>query len=113
MNIIREIAGRPWLKRAVRFTRIDSNNMEPDFRKGDFLMAVPASDYEIEGIYILADGGVFRVQKCGKRGHLWLLNDNPLYSRTPYEVSRSWFIDNVVAYVVAYVKVLDHRFLEG
>lgn len=104
---IREIA-RPWERRGIRVTPVISDTMEPTIMNGDFVLAVPSKG-EGEGIYIFSDGSIYRVSGSRRQGPMILTSDNKRYSQ--HEVTREWLDENIVAYVVAYTRVLDGRFL--
>lgn len=99
----------------LRLEIVPSDAMEPTLRsQWDHVLVRPCTRYEGEGIYLLQD--VFGGRKLtrassvlGGPGHILLHVDNKHYGE--HLVPREAFEDNVLAIVVADVKVRDARLL--
>ncbi|WP_425106509.1 hypothetical protein [Ancylobacter sp.] len=99
----------------LRLEIVPSDTMEPTLRsQWDHVLVRPCTRYEGEGIYLLQD--VFGGRKLarassvlGGPGHILLHVDNNHYGE--HLVPREAFEDNVLAIVVADVKVRDARLL--
>ncbi len=100
----------------LRVVQVVGDGMAPTLRPHfDFALCKPVDRYQGEGIYLLADclGGqdFFRVDGVLDAGEprVRLMRDNPLYPMKI--VAKAQFEEAVLAFVVADIKVRDHRFL--
>jgi hypothetical protein len=99
----------------LRLEMVPSDAMEPTLRsQWDHVLVRTSTSYEGEGIYLLQDlfGGrkLARASSVlGGPGHILLHVDNKHYGE--HLVPREAFEDNVLAIVVADVKVRDARLL--
>jgi hypothetical protein len=83
--------------RGFRPVLIRGDATTPTFRSGDYAIVAPCAGYDGEGVYLLQDGGLFRVQPEGD-GFV-LVPENTRYMRQ--SVSAAWFPDNVAGRVIA------------
>jgi hypothetical protein len=88
------------------------DGMSPALRSNwDYVLLKPTSEYCGEGIYLMHDGYgpvLYRIQSFGV-GKLLMKLDNPAYD-THRIMTKCEFEANVLAYVVADIKVRDERF---
>ena len=104
------------LSSQLRLEMVPSDTMEPTLRsRWDHVLVRPCTVYEGEGIYLVSDDfGSWKITRAsstlgGKRGHILLYVDNKRYSERL--VTREHFDDNVLAVVVADIKIRDQKLL--
>ncbi|WAC29249.1 hypothetical protein [Ancylobacter sp. SL191] len=101
----------------LRLERVPSDTMEPTLRGGwDYVLVRPCTKYEGEGIYLVGNPfGSWDLRRAsnvlGGREQIRLTVDNKHYGDRL--VSADWFDENVLALVVADVKIRDQRLLEA
>lgn len=88
------------------------DGMAPALRSNwDYVLLKPTTEYCGEGIYLIHNGfgpDLYRIQSWGK-GMLLMKHDNPVYTHH-HVLTKEQFEQNVLAYVVADIKVRDERF---
>jgi hypothetical protein len=100
------------MSKQFRVHPVIGDGMAPALRSNwDYVLLKPTSEYCGEGIYLLHDGYgpvLYRIQSFGGSKLLMKL-DNPAYD-THRIMTKCEFEANVLAYVVADIKVRDERF---
>ncbi|WP_042777791.1 hypothetical protein [Sinorhizobium fredii] len=100
----------------LRVHLVDGDGMEPTLlNKRDYVLLAPVSQFVGDGVYGIVDRfgvvDLFRVQCIfDGKGSVMLFRDNKRY-QTKHVLSVQEFEEVVVGYVVADIKVKDHRFL--
>ncbi|SRR5260221_8312434 len=92
----------------VRFLPVISDNMQPTFRRGDFVAVAPINDYRGEGIYVfelLGRPNIYRAATDPMRPGFIVWSDNPAYARHHFTVEQ--FADAVIGQAFAICKVID------
>ncbi|WP_037461320.1 hypothetical protein [Sinorhizobium fredii] len=100
----------------LRVHLVDGDGMEPTLmNKRDYVLLAPVSQFVGDGVYAIVDAlgviDLFRVQCIfDGKGSVMLFRDNKRY-QTKHVLSVQEFEEVVAGYVVADIKVKDHRFL--
>lgn len=82
------------------------DQMAPTVQRGNWITATLDGYDGSEGLFVILDGGLVRIQRCPERGFVWVLSDNKKYG--DYKVPRAWTRTNVIGKVIGVTKVLDH-----
>lgn len=92
----------------LRLEQVRGDNMEPTLRANrDLALCLPVHTYTGSGIYLLGNEFGWNIYRCENilSGEIRLSSDNKIYP--PQSVPLDYFNENVVAKVVADVKVRD------
>lgn len=105
-----EIPGEFTSSPKLRTLAVSGDTMEPTLRRGDFVMVVPETRYRYEGLYVVEDNGfptIYRVQPWSGRNELRMAMDHTALRDKPQIVTKDWFEEHILGFVVAHIQVTD------
>ena len=92
----------------ARLVPVDSDTMEPTFRKGDAVAVIPADSYSYEGVYAVDNHGriqLYRVDCLHVDQGIRMSSDNERY--TGHTVSLEDFNRIVIGKAIMHMQVMD------
>ena len=99
----------------IRIFPITSDTMEPTYRRGNFVLVIPADNFRGEGVYILESHGIpqiYRVCRYG-RDDARLSQDHEVLRRHPHVLPMDRFNDGVIGFVVGSIAISDPQALNA